>query len=139
MPPIQLSAEQEQNLIGHAAALHLPLLEALDALLQSPPARPTRPWTEEELNLLRNPRNRPADLARRLRRSVSAVSNRRSILARQENLPELQRAPRPSQLQARQLAEDAAAAAEVRARLAANPDAYPPRSAYARPRPPSAS
>lgn len=90
-----LTPEQERGLIRHAAALRTTLPEALDVLLTSPPAPNRRLWTPEELTLLRNPANRPKDIARRTGRTITAVSNRRSQLARDENLPDLQRTAPP--------------------------------------------
>jgi hypothetical protein len=88
-----LTPEQERGLIRHAAALRTTLPEALDILLTAPPAPNRRLWTPEELQLLRNPANRPKDIARTTGRTVTAVSNRRSQLAREENIPELLRTP----------------------------------------------
>jgi len=86
-----LTPEQERGLIRHAAALRVTLPEALDILLTAEPSPNRRLWTEDELQLLRNPRNAPRDIARRTGRTVTAVSNRRSQLARDENRSDLQR------------------------------------------------
>ena len=86
---MQLTPEQQAKLARHAAARNCSLPEALDALLSSPP--PRRPWTPQELALLRNPRNHPRDIARATHRTATAVSNRRYLLAREENILALQR------------------------------------------------
>jgi hypothetical protein len=93
---ITLTPEQERGLIRHAAALRTTLPEALNILLTAEPQANRRIWTPEELAYLRDPRNRPKDIARKTGRTVTAVSNRRSQLARDENRPELRRkGPRP--------------------------------------------
>jgi hypothetical protein len=80
------------SLAKHAAASDTTPDEALDALLALPPLDigSRRRWTEAELALLRNPRNRPTDIARQTNRTTAAVSARRTQLARDENLPALQ-------------------------------------------------
>lgn len=80
-------------LTQHAAASNTTPDEALDALLALPPLRtqgPRRRWTEQELILLRNPRNKPRDIARQLGRTEASVSARRSQLAREEGIRALQ-------------------------------------------------
>lgn len=82
------------SLTKHAAASATTPDEALDALLALPPLNPARAsrrrWTEDELRLLRNPRNTPATLAKILHRTEASVSARRTQLAHDENLPALQ-------------------------------------------------
>lgn len=95
MTTFTLTPDQERLLSRHAAARNCTPAEALNALLESnPPQR--RPWTPEELDLLRNPRNAPRDIARRTGRSSTAISVRRNQLAHEENIPALLR-PRRKQ------------------------------------------
>lgn len=82
---VTLTLLQERRLAKHAAALNLTPEEALNALLDAPPASsaPARkPWAEWEIAMLLQPTNRPRDIARRTGRTVSSVSNKRSKLLR---------------------------------------------------------
>jgi hypothetical protein len=86
----QLSQDQERLLARHAAARNLTPEQALQALLDAPtPQR--RPWTDQELAYLRDPHNRPRDIARKTGRSTTSISVRRNQLAHDENLPQLLR------------------------------------------------
>lgn len=91
MVTFDLTPEQERRLTQHAAARNLTLPEALQALLDTSPPQ-HRPWTEAELEMLRNSKNKPRDIARQTGRTVTAVSVRRHKLAKDENRTDLGRA-----------------------------------------------
>lgn len=94
-PTLTLTPEQFQRLTIHAVHRHLPLSDTLTELLAAPPpGNSRRPWSDHELAMLRDPRNTPKRISKATGRTPAAVSNRRNQLARDENRPELMRAPR---------------------------------------------
>ncbi len=100
---MSLTDDQEVLLIQLAAAKRARLQDALtqaldDALKGAQTHKAWSPWTDRELDLLRDSRNTPRSIARATGRTPASVAQRRSILAKQEGRTDLQRkrGPRPS-------------------------------------------
>lgn len=95
---VTLTRAQYLRLVQHAAAQAITPEEALQTLLDQEPitsSRAHRPWSEDELDAIRNPANSPRAIARTYGRTTSAVSNKRYELARTEGRTNLQRRRKP--------------------------------------------